>query len=89
LRICPECLTGRERFGAFPDVTGPEQFVWLEPAIRQAQGTGECVVGYDPIEMYERMRALMGHHKLTELFGGGTCFWNTVDIQWPTRGLGT
>ena len=185
----------------FPDVAGPNQFAWAEPYIRQAQEAGKYVVGFDPIEMYERMRALMGfeelmvasytqpeglcglldrltdltvavieqwasiggvdgymtwedwglqtslqmkvetfqefykpryarivetahrhgmhyfwhncgyildmmpdmieigvdvvqldqprlmgHRKLTELFGGRICFWNTVDIQWSTRG---
>jgi uroporphyrinogen decarboxylase len=185
----------------FPDVAGPDQFAWAEPYIRQARRVGKYVVGFDPIEMYGRMRALMGfeelmvapyaqpeglhalldrltaltvtvieqwatiggvdgymtwedwglqtslqmkvktfrefykpryarivetahrnglhyfwhncgyildmipdmieigvdvvqldqprlmgHHKLTELFGGRICFWNTVDIQWSTRG---
>jgi len=27
---------------------------------------------------------MMGHHFLTEKFGGKICFWNTVDIQWST-----
>jgi uroporphyrinogen-III decarboxylase len=41
-------------------------------------------IGVDVVQLDQPR--LMGHHALTQLFGGRICFWNTVDIQWSTRG---
>jgi hypothetical protein len=48
----------------FPDVAAPRRFEWLAPYLERAQRAGKYVVGWDPIHMYERMRALMGFEDL-------------------------
>jgi hypothetical protein len=41
-------------------------------------------IGVDVVQLDQPR--LMGHHSLADAFGGRICFWNTVDIQWATRG---
>ncbi len=48
----------------FPDVASPERFSPLKPFIEQAGEAGKYVVGFDPIMMFERMRALLGFEEL-------------------------
>ncbi|MBW2062144.1 MAG: hypothetical protein JRI95_11370 [Deltaproteobacteria bacterium] len=48
----------------FPDVAGSKRFDQLKPFVEQANQAGKYVVGFDPIMMYERMRALLGFEEL-------------------------
>jgi hypothetical protein len=48
----------------FPDVADPRKFDVLQPYVEQAQDAGKYVVGFDPIMMFERMRALLGFEEL-------------------------
>ena len=41
-------------------------------------------IGTDVVQLDQPR--LMGHRELADAFGGQTCFWNTVDIQWATSG---
>jgi hypothetical protein len=48
----------------FPDIAARERFDWLAPYLERARASGKYVVAWDPIHMYERMRALMGFEEL-------------------------
>ena len=48
----------------FPDVAAPEKFDILQPFIEQANQAGKYVVAFDPILMFEKMRALLGFEEL-------------------------
>ncbi len=48
----------------FPDVAAPEKFDALETFVKQALKAGKYVVGFDPILMFERLRALVGFEEL-------------------------
>jgi hypothetical protein len=48
----------------FPDVAAPERFDWLAPYLERARRAGKYVVGFDPIQAYERMRSLLGFEEL-------------------------
>ncbi|MBW1709445.1 MAG: hypothetical protein JRJ73_06105 [Deltaproteobacteria bacterium] len=48
----------------FPDAASPEGFKSLKPFVERAHEAGKYVVGFDPIMMFERMRALLGFKDL-------------------------
>jgi hypothetical protein len=48
----------------FPNVVAPEKFDVLRPYVTQARDAGKYVVGFDPILLFERMRALLGFEEL-------------------------
>ncbi len=48
----------------FPDVAAPEKFDALQPFVGQARKAEKYIVGFDPILMFERMRALLGFEEL-------------------------
>jgi hypothetical protein len=48
----------------FPDVAAPDRFTWMIPYLSRVRDAGKYVLGGDPINMYERMRALMGFEDL-------------------------
>jgi hypothetical protein len=44
-------------------------------------------IGVDVVQLDQPR--LMGYQRLSDEFGGKICFWNTLDIQWSTRGGAT
>ncbi|RJP15580.1 MAG: hypothetical protein C4520_20175 [Candidatus Abyssobacteria bacterium SURF_5] len=48
----------------FPDVADPEKYDMLKPFLEMGRKAGKYTVGFDPILMFERMRALLGFEEL-------------------------
>ena len=48
----------------FPDVTAPERFSWMAPYLKRAREAGKYIVGADPINLFERLRQVMGFEEL-------------------------
>lgn len=48
----------------FPDVAAPDRFDAMRPYVEKAGRAGKYVVGFDPVLMFERMRALVGFEEL-------------------------
>ena len=48
----------------FPNVAASERFTWLGPYVDRASAAGKYVVGFNPVLMFEKVRALMGFEEL-------------------------
>jgi hypothetical protein len=48
----------------FPDLASPDRFDRLQPYIEKAREAGKYIVAFDPVMMFERMRALLGFEEL-------------------------
>jgi hypothetical protein len=49
---------------AFPGIADTERFDWLGPYLERARAAGKYVVGFDPINLFEQLRSLMGFEEL-------------------------
>ena len=44
----------------FPDTGGAERYDWMEPHLARAREAGKYIVAFDPINLFEQIRSLMG-----------------------------